>query len=97
MAAPVTGADGRRGRRFRSGRLLLRWALHRLSGHRLLWTPANNRGWGALRLTTTGHRSGQPRTVIIGYLEDGPDLVAHHHAVNLVPSFLDVTVYRRTA
>ena len=51
-------------------------ALHRLSGGRFLWTPGNRRGWGALHLTTTGRRSGQPRAVIIGYLEDGPDLVA---------------------
>ena len=51
-------------------------ALHRLSGGRFLWTPANKRGWGALRLTTTGRRSGEPRSVIIGYLEDGDHLVA---------------------
>ncbi len=50
-------------------------ALHRLSGGRFLWTPASKRGWGALRLTTTGRRSGRERTVIVGYLEDGPDLV----------------------
>jgi deazaflavin-dependent oxidoreductase (nitroreductase family) len=50
-------------------------ALHRLSGGRFLWTPANKRGWGALRLTTVGRTSGQERTVIIGYLEDGADLV----------------------
>ena len=49
--------------------------LHRLSGGRLLWAPASKRGWGALRLTTTGRRSGQLRTVIVGYIEDGPDLV----------------------
>ena len=51
-------------------------ALHRLSGGRFLWTPSNKRGWGALRLTAIGRSSGQPRSVIIGYLEDGPDLVA---------------------
>ena len=51
-------------------------ALHRLSGGRFLWTPSNKRGWGVLRLTTTGRKSGQPRTVIIGYLEEGDDLVA---------------------
>jgi len=51
-------------------------ALHRLSRGRFLWTPANKRGWGALQLTTVGRKSGQPRSVIIGYLEDGPDLVA---------------------
>ena len=50
--------------------------LYRLSGGRFLWTTSNKRGWGALRLTTTGRKSGQPRSVIIGYLEDGHDLVA---------------------
>ena len=51
-------------------------ALYRLSGGRFLWTPANKRlGWGALRLTTVGRKSGRERSVIIGYLEDGPDLV----------------------
>ncbi|WP_432493357.1 nitroreductase/quinone reductase family protein [Kineococcus gypseus] len=50
-------------------------ALHRLSGGRFLWTPSNRRGWGALRLTTTGRRSGRERDVILGYLEDGDDLV----------------------
>jgi deazaflavin-dependent oxidoreductase (nitroreductase family) len=51
-------------------------ALYRLSGGRFLWTTSNKRGWGALRLTTIGRKSGQARSVIIGYLEDGPNLVA---------------------
>jgi F420H(2)-dependent quinone reductase len=51
-------------------------ALYRISGGRFLWTPANKRGWGALRLTTVGRTSGQERSVIVGYLEDGSDLVA---------------------
>jgi deazaflavin-dependent oxidoreductase (nitroreductase family) len=51
-------------------------ALHRLSGGRFLWTTSNKRGWGALRLTTIGRKSGRERTVIIGYVEEGPDLVA---------------------
>jgi deazaflavin-dependent oxidoreductase (nitroreductase family) len=50
-------------------------ALYRLTGGRFLWTPSNKRGWGALRLTTVGRTSGQQRNVIIGYLEDGPNLV----------------------
>lgn len=50
-------------------------ALYRLSGGRFLWTTASKRGWGALRLTTVGRRSGQERSAIVGYLEDGPDLV----------------------
>ena len=51
-------------------------ALYRLSGDRFLWTPSNKRGWGALRLTTIGRKSGKERSVIIGYLEDGPNIVA---------------------
>ena len=51
-------------------------ALYRLSGGRFLWTPASKRfQWGALHLTTLGRRSGRERDVIVGYLEDGPDLV----------------------
>lgn len=50
-------------------------ALYRLSGGRFLWTTSNKRGWGALRLTTIGRKSGQERSVILGYLEDGPDLI----------------------
>ncbi|GAA2093819.1 nitroreductase/quinone reductase family protein [Microlunatus panaciterrae] len=49
--------------------------LYRLSGGRFLWTTSNKRGWGALRLTTIGRKSGQERTVILGYLEDGPNLM----------------------
>jgi deazaflavin-dependent oxidoreductase (nitroreductase family) len=44
-------------------------------GRRGLWTPASKRGWGALQLTATGRRSGRPRGVMLGYVEDGPDLV----------------------
>jgi F420H(2)-dependent quinone reductase len=51
-------------------------ALYRLSGGRFLWTTSNKRGWGALRLTTIGRKSGQERSVIVGYVEDGPNLVA---------------------
>jgi len=31
--------------------------------------------WGMMRLRTVGRRSGKERTVILGYFEDGPDLV----------------------
>jgi F420H(2)-dependent quinone reductase len=50
-------------------------AMYRLSGGRFLWTTSNKRGWGALRLTTVGRKSGQERGVIIGNLEDGPNFV----------------------
>ena len=55
------------------------WRLHRgvyrVSGGRFLWITANKRGWGALHLTTIGRKSGQERSVILGYIEDGPNLV----------------------
>ena len=49
--------------------------LYRLTGGRLgLWRPKPN-GWGALRLSTIGRRSGTERSVMLGYFEDGPNLV----------------------
>lgn len=39
-----------------------------------LWRP-KRKGWGAARLTTIGRRSGLERSVIIGYFEDGPNVV----------------------
>ena len=57
----------------------LAWATHRglyrVTGGRIgLWRPTANR-WGTMRLTTTGRRTGQERSVILGYFEDGPNLV----------------------
>jgi deazaflavin-dependent oxidoreductase (nitroreductase family) len=50
-------------------------AIYRVTAGRLgPWRPKPGR-WGTLRLTTTGRRSGQPRSVIVGYFEDGPNLV----------------------
>lgn len=51
-------------------RALLRATRGRLG----LWRPRPD-GWGTLRLTTTGRRTGRPRQVVVGYFEDGPDLV----------------------
>jgi deazaflavin-dependent oxidoreductase (nitroreductase family) len=55
------------------------WSLHRavcrISGGRVgLWRPKPGR-WGTLRLTTTGRRTGRDHSVIVGYFEDGPNLV----------------------
>jgi deazaflavin-dependent oxidoreductase (nitroreductase family) len=57
----------------------LAWSVHRglyrFSGGRIgLWRPKPGH-YGAMRLTTIGRRSGQPRSVILGYYEDGPNLV----------------------
>ena len=55
------------------------WAIHRRvvrasRGRRGLWPPRPGK-WGALRLTTTGRRTGDAHSVIVGYYEDGPNLV----------------------
>lgn len=50
-------------------------AAYRLSGGRFLWPTGGKRAWGAMHLTTIGRRSGRERNVIVGYLEDGPNLV----------------------
>ncbi len=59
--------------------VVLAWYIHRavyrVTGGRLgLWRPKANR-WGTLHLTTTGRRTAQQRSVILGYYEDGPNLV----------------------
>ena len=69
----------------RSPRLPPRWfvrtawvvhrAIHRLTrGRRGLWTVRPGK-WGTMRLTTVGRRSGKERSAILGYYEDGPNLV----------------------
>lgn len=50
--------------------------IYRVAGRRKGLWAAHSGHWGALRLTTTGRRSGQPRSVIIGYVEDGAALVS---------------------
>jgi deazaflavin-dependent oxidoreductase (nitroreductase family) len=57
----------------------LAWSTHRTiyrvtAGRLGLWRPKPGR-WGTLRLTTTGRRTGRPRSVIVGYFQDGPNLV----------------------
>jgi len=57
----------------------LAWSTHRglyrATGGRLgLWRPKANR-WGTARLTTIGRRTGLERTVMVGYFEDGPNLI----------------------
>ena len=55
------------------------WIVHRAiyrftGGRRGLWLPKVGK-WGTLRLTTVGRRSGRERSAILGYVEDGPNLV----------------------
>jgi F420H(2)-dependent quinone reductase len=57
------------------------WHVHRrivrASGGRRGLRPPRPGKYGTLRLTTTGRRSGEPRSVILGYYEDGPNLDGH--------------------
>jgi deazaflavin-dependent oxidoreductase (nitroreductase family) len=59
--------------------IVLFWHAHRrlvrATGGRFgLWRPKPD-GWGALWLTTTGRRTRRPRQVLVGYFEDGDNLV----------------------
>ncbi len=55
------------------------WSMHRflyrVSGGRVGLRRAKAGRWGMMRLTTTGRRTGQERSVILGYFEDGPNVV----------------------
>jgi F420H(2)-dependent quinone reductase len=52
-----------------------RWIVRATGRRKGLWPPRPGK-WGALRLTTQGRWSGKPRSVIIGYYEDGENLVS---------------------
>jgi deazaflavin-dependent oxidoreductase (nitroreductase family) len=55
------------------------WIAHRAyyrvtGGRRGLWQPKPGK-WGTMRLTTIGRKSGTERVAILGYYEDGDNLV----------------------
>ena len=54
------------------------WAVHRAlytaTGGRFALQRAKPERWGTMRLTVTGRRTGRERSVILAYLEDGPNL-----------------------
>ena len=58
----------------------LAWSTHRglyrVTGGRVGLRRAKANRWGMMHLTTTGRRTGQERSVIICYFEDGPNLVS---------------------
>jgi F420H(2)-dependent quinone reductase len=79
MSAPNPARSGRPAPLPPRGVIRGAWTIHRLilrvtRGRRGLrpQTPAR---WGMMRLTTTGRRSGAVRHAILGYFEDGPNLV----------------------
>jgi deazaflavin-dependent oxidoreductase (nitroreductase family) len=55
------------------------WSMHRglyrVTGGRVGLKRAKPNKWGMMRLTTIGRRTGQERSVMVGYLVDGPNLV----------------------
>ena len=69
----------------KSARLPPRWfirfawkfhkGLYRISGGRFGLRRAKGDRWGMMHVTTIGRRSGQERPVILGYFDDGPNLV----------------------
>ena len=55
------------------------WLLHRAlyrvtGGRRGLWQPGPGK-WGTMRLMTVGRKTGHERVAILGYFQDGPNLV----------------------
>ena len=55
------------------------WAIHRglyrILGRRRALRTATEKSWGMMRLKTIGRKSGRERAAILGYYEDGPNLV----------------------
>jgi F420H(2)-dependent quinone reductase len=55
------------------------WVLHRamlrVLGRRRALRPATEKTWGMMRLKTIGRKSGAERAAILGYFEDGTNLV----------------------
>jgi deazaflavin-dependent oxidoreductase (nitroreductase family) len=76
MAQPQPGVSRLPPRWFVRGAWLVDRALYRLTGGRFCLARLRpGLGWKTLRLTTTGRRSGQPRSVLLAHLGDGPNLV----------------------
>lgn len=81
----MSGSDGSATPRAGTARLPPRWFIRlfwvahrrllRLTGARFgLWRPKPGR-WGTARLTTIGRRTGREHAVVVGFIEDGPNLV----------------------
>ncbi len=57
------------------GAWVIHRAIHRLSGGRMGLRKAKEGTWGMMRLRTIGRRSGKERAAILGFYEDGPNIV----------------------
>lgn len=74
-------SDDRKKRAFLPPRWFIRlaWSTHRgscrVTGGRVGLRRAKANRWGMMHLTTVGRRTGEERAVILGYFDDGPNLV----------------------
>jgi F420H(2)-dependent quinone reductase len=50
-------------------------AVYRLTGGRFGLRTSTESRWGMLRLHTVGRKTGQERIAILGYIEDGPNVI----------------------
>lgn len=81
----ASGTESASGARAQVPRLPPRWFMRTFwTGHRALYAVTGGRiglrrpkpgQWGMFRLRTVGRRSGKERVAILGYYEDGPNLV----------------------
>jgi deazaflavin-dependent oxidoreductase (nitroreductase family) len=79
MTSPTTTERGRRAPLPPRWVIRMFWAIHRavftFTRGRLGLRRQSPKRWGMMRLATTGRRSGKERHAILGYFEDGPNLV----------------------
>jgi F420H(2)-dependent quinone reductase len=79
MTTPTTTDRGRRAPLPPRWVIRAAWTIHRaifaLSLGRMGLRRQTPERWGMMRLTTVGRRSGRERHAILGYYEDGPNLV----------------------
>ena len=79
MTSPTTADPGRRAPLPPRWVIRAAWAVHRriygLTRGRMGLRRQSPKRWGMMRLTTVGRRSGRERHAILGYFEDGPDLI----------------------
>jgi F420H(2)-dependent quinone reductase len=79
MTPPTNVEPGRRAPLPPRWFIQVAWAVHRaiyaLTRGRFGLRRQTPKQWGMMRLTTVGRRSGKHRQAILGYFEDGPNLI----------------------
>jgi F420H(2)-dependent quinone reductase len=79
MTSPTTAEPGRRAPLPPRWFIRIFWTIHRamysLTRGRLGLRRSTPKQWGMMRLKTIGRRSGSERHAILGYFEDGPNLI----------------------